>query len=48
MYSYYLQRGHKLDDLLNLSYLEKVFYTESMLYQLDLQAEKYKVMAGGK
>jgi len=46
MYSYYLNRGHVLEDLLNLSYLEKVFYTESMFYQLDLEKERYQALAG--
>lgn len=47
MYAYYINRGHKLEDLLNLSFLEKIFYSEAMDYELTREAEKYKALFGG-
>lgn len=46
MYAYYLQKGHTLDSLLSLSYLEKLFYAEAMKYALKEEEEKYKSMFG--
>ncbi len=46
MYAYYLQKGHILDSLLSISYLEKVFYKEAMEYAIEMENEKYKAMFG--
>lgn len=46
MYAYYLDRGHTLDSLLSLSYLEKLFYKETMDYAIEMELEKYKVIFG--
>ena len=43
MYAYYLQRGHSLDKLLNLSFVEKLFYKNAM----ELEQEKILKMLGG-
>lgn len=47
MYAYYINRGHKLEDLINLSYTERVFYSEAMLYEIEKETEKYNKMFGG-
>ncbi|MDF2612778.1 MAG: hypothetical protein K0S71_564 [Clostridia bacterium] len=47
MYSYYINRGHRLGDLINLTFTEKVFYSESMRYEQEKEAEKYRAMFGG-
>ncbi|MDU1068192.1 hypothetical protein [Clostridium sp.] len=33
MLSYYINRGHKLDYLLNLTYCERMFFISSMLQE---------------
>ena len=43
MYAYYLQRGHSLDKLLNLSFAEKLFYKNAM----ELEQERMLNMLGG-
>lgn len=40
--SYYLERGHTLDELCNLSRFEKLFMKASAIYQLETKAEMYK------
>ena len=47
MYAYYITRGHKLSDLLNLTYAEKVFYSEAMKYEIEREVEKYNQLFGG-
>ncbi|WP_353096238.1 hypothetical protein [Tissierella praeacuta] len=44
MYAYYLDKGHALNSLLSLSYLEKLFYKEAMDYAIEMEHEKYKAM----
>ncbi|OLS02239.1 hypothetical protein [Tissierella creatinophila] len=46
MYAYYLNKGHALDSLLSLSYVEKIFYVESMMYNIEQENEKTKAMFG--
>lgn len=46
MYAYYLVRGHTLDSLLSLSYLEKLFYKEAMDYAIEMEYEKYRTLFG--
>lgn len=46
MYVYYLDRGHALDSLLSLSYLEKIFYKEAMDYAIEMEAEKHSAIFG--
>lgn len=48
MYAYYLQRGHKLEDLLELPQIAKLFYYEAMEYSIEEENERYKQMFGGK
>ena len=48
MYAYYICRGHKLDDLLNLTYAEKVFYGQAMLYEIKLENERQSALFGGR
>lgn len=43
MYSYFVARGHRLDYLLNLSYIEKVFFTETMANEIEIEAKKWGV-----
>ena len=43
MYAYYLQRGHSLDELLQLSFAEKLFYRNAM----EVEQEKIVTMLGG-
>nr|DAR08847.1 MAG TPA: hypothetical protein [Caudoviricetes sp.] len=40
MLSYYINRGHKLDYLLNLTYCEKQFFISSMSYEHDTDMEE--------
>lgn len=47
MYAYYINRGHKLEDLLNLSFVEKIFYSEAMEYEIKRETEKYNALFGG-
>lgn len=46
MYAYYIDRGHTLDSLLSLSYLEKLLYKEAMEYAIEMEHEKYKALFG--
>ena len=46
MYAYFVVRGHSLDYLLSLSNLEKIFFKESMQYEMEMEMEKYKAMFG--
>ena len=46
MYAYYLDKGHTLDSLLSLTFLEKIMYVESMNYAIEMEQEKYKSMFG--
>jgi len=41
MYAYYLDKGHTLESLINLSILEKLFYAEAMCYNVDIEAKKW-------
>ena len=43
MYAYYLQRGHSLDELLQLSFAAKLFYRNAM----EVEQEKLLTMLGG-
>lgn len=43
MYAYYLQKGHSLKELLQLSFAEKLFYRNAM----EVEQEKIKIMLGG-
>lgn len=47
MYAYYVTRGHKLSDLVNLSYTERIFYSEAMAFEIERENEKYKSLMGG-
>ena len=46
MYAYYIDKGHTLDSLLSLSYLEKLFYKEAMDYAIEMEVEKYNAIFG--
>ncbi|WIF95120.1 hypothetical protein [Caminicella sporogenes] len=46
MYAYYLQKGHTLDSLLSLSYIEKIFYMEAMNYSIEQENERIKNLFG--
>jgi len=46
MYAYYLNRGHTLDSLLSLSYLEKKFYLEAMEYEIEMEEKKFRARFG--
>ncbi|OHW62905.1 hypothetical protein EUAN_06890 [Andreesenia angusta] len=48
MYAYYLQRGHSLEKLINLPYVEKYFYFEAMNHSIEEENERYEKMFGGK
>jgi hypothetical protein len=48
MFSYYLDKGHSLDKLINLSHTEKIFYQQSMLHNRKLEIAKHNAMWGGK
>lgn len=43
MYAYYLHRGHSLQELINLSMTEKLFYKNAM----DLGIERVSALIGG-
>ncbi len=43
---YYLQKGFDWDKLAGLSENEKVFLAASMEFELELEAAKYKALAG--
>lgn len=47
MYSYYLQKGHSLDELINLSFAAKIFYQQSMIVELEQKAEILSALGGG-
>lgn len=42
MYAFYLARGHKLEDLINLNYTEKLFHIVCMEKFNEEEARKYK------
>ena len=42
--SYYLERGHDLDKLCNLSPAQKLFYTSSAQYWLEYEQTKFKTL----
>lgn len=44
MYAYYINKGHTLESLLSLSFIEKVFYIESMNYSIEQEQERYNAM----
>jgi hypothetical protein len=46
MYAFYLVRGKNLNDLINLSYVEKIYYFEAMQLHKDEEEEKYKKLFG--
>lgn len=48
MYAYYINRGHTLDSLLSLSYLEKLFYKEAMEYEIEIEKTKLKDLFGSR
>ncbi|WP_250277981.1 hypothetical protein [[Clostridium] colinum] len=43
MYSYFVAKGHQLDYLLNLSFVEKIFFKQTMIRELELEAKKWGV-----
>lgn len=43
MISYFVARGHRLDYLLNLDFIEKIFFIETMKRELELEAKKWGV-----
>lgn len=46
MYAYYINRGHSLDYLLNMSKAEKIFFSEAMLFEIKREEAKYKALFG--
>lgn len=46
MYAYYIVRGHTLEYLLSLSNLDKMFFRESMQYQMEMEVEKHNAIFG--
>ncbi|MDU5101142.1 MAG: hypothetical protein E6240_01770 [Clostridium butyricum] len=44
MLSYYINKGFKLDYLLNLTYNEKAFYISSMCYEIENSREEQLAM----
>lgn len=49
MYAYYINRGHTLEYLLNLTFTEKIFYSEAMKYEIERETKKYEsLLSGGK
>lgn len=48
MFSYYLDKGHDLDKLMNLSHTKKIFYYQAMLNNQKLEIEKHNAIWGGK
>ena len=47
MIAFYLVRGHKLEDLLNMSYLEKRFLYHARIAYYEEEKAKYKALGGG-
>lgn len=47
MYSFYLVRGHSKKELEKLTYLEKIFYFETMLFHEKNEAAKFNSLFGG-
>lgn len=47
MYAYYVTRGHRLEDLINLSFVEKIFYSNAMEYEIKREADKYNALFNG-
>ena len=43
MYAYYLQKGHGLNELLQLSFAEQLFYKNAM----EVEQERLLTMLGG-
>lgn len=43
MYAYYLQKGHSLKELLQLSFAEKLFYKNAM----EVEQEQLRILLGG-
>lgn len=48
MYSHFLNKGHSLDKLINLSYLERQFYIASMSYDIENKSKEISTMFGGE
>jgi len=48
MYAYYVNKGHTIDSLLSLSYIEKLFYKEAMEYEIEVEKEKLKNLFGSR
>lgn len=48
MYAFYVVRGYKLDDLANLSYIEKAFLHHARQNYYDEETERYKALFGEK
>lgn len=47
MYAFYVVKGHKLDELANLSYIEKVFLHCAREEYYKEEEAKYKALFGG-
>lgn len=47
MYSYYICRGHKLEELINMSYVDKLFYLSSMELEEEHKVAFYNAFLGG-
>lgn len=41
MFAYYIERGHSLKELMNLSELEKLFYFANMEASIESQKETF-------
>lgn len=46
MMSFYLPKGHKLDDLLNLSLSEQIFYRITMERYIENEKRNYSQLLG--
>lgn len=47
MYAHYINRGHRLDELINMSHIDKLFYLASMRVEEDKKIEFYNAFLGG-
>lgn len=48
MLSYYLDKGHDLEKLMNLSHTDKIFYQQAMLHNKEQEIIKHNAMWGRK
>lgn len=47
MYAYYLTKGRKLEELIGMSYAEKLFYIAAMMIEKEEKVEFYNNLFGG-